>query len=117
MAEHLADLSKVLSIGACSGGEVSTATFGFGDGSYLILMDHGLANLTFLAAAVYVLSNQTPLLGQQPCTEPLDPTVAVRTLRLATSWLAAGGRAGFVPALRMTGQEVMLAGALTAEIC
>ncbi|WP_157520868.1 hypothetical protein [Herbidospora daliensis] len=115
-SERLSQISSKLVVGACSGGEVSTATFAFDDGSFLILMDHGLANLTFFSAALYVASRNSPLLGRPVIGEQVDSVTAARAIRLAVAWVAAGGRAGQVPPLKLTLEELEMASLLVAEM-
>jgi hypothetical protein len=113
---RVADLADKVSLGACSGGEVSAASFAFADGSYLILFDHGLATLTWLVAQLHAISRTTPLLSLPAPADPLAPDVAVRVLRLASSWIAAGGRAGITPPLMMSTEEITAAGVLISEM-
>lgn len=116
MSVRLTQISDVLVLGATSGGEVSAATFAFPDDSYLILTDQGLATLTWLTAQLHVVSRRTPLLGHPPPADPVDPTAAAQTLRLATSRIAGGGRAGVNPSLILGRDELALAGALVREM-
>jgi hypothetical protein len=116
VSARVAELSDVVTLGACRGGEVSAASFAFVDGSYLILFDHGLATLTWLIAQLYAISRTTPLLGLSPPPDPLGPDAAARVLRLASSWLAAGGRAGVSPPLVMSTEEITAAGVLISEM-
>ena len=88
--------------GACSGGEVSAATLGFIDGSYLILVDHGLATLTWLAAGLTVTT--------------ADPAVCARAIRLALARPATRNRAGPTPSLALSSAEIRRAGALVNEM-
>jgi hypothetical protein len=113
---RVAELSAVVALGACSGGEVSAASFTFSDGSYLILFDHGLATLTWLIAELHAISMTAPLLGMAAPTAPLDQQAAARVLRLAASWIAAGGRAGVSPPLRMSTEEITAAGVIISEM-
>ncbi len=116
VSAQVAGLSEKVSLGACSGGEVSAASFTFEDGSYLILFDHGLATLTWLIAQLHAISRSTPLLGLPAPSDPLEPNVAARVLRLASSWIAAGGRAGMCPPLIMSTEEITAAGVLISEM-
>lgn len=116
VSARLAKISERLVLGATSGGEVSAATLAFRDESFLILMDHGLANLTWLIAQLFVVSRTTPLLGHPPPDDPVDAMVAAQTLRLATARISGGGRAGVNPSLVLVGDELALAGALVSEI-
>jgi hypothetical protein len=116
VSTRVAELSEKVSLGACSGGEVSAASFTFDDGSYLILFDHGLATLTWLIAQLHAISRTTPLLRLPAPSDPLDPEVAARVLRLASSWIAIGGRAGVCPPLTMSTEEITAAGVLISEM-
>jgi hypothetical protein len=116
VSARVAELTDVVALGACSGGEVSAASFTFADGSYLILFDHGLATLTWLIAQLHAISRTTPLLGLPAPSDPLEPDTAARALRLASSWLAAGGRAGVSPPLVMSTEEITAAGVLISEM-
>jgi hypothetical protein len=108
--------SDVVALGACSGGEVSAASFTFADGSYLILFDHGLATLTWLTAQLHAITRTTPLLDLPAPSEPREPDAAARILRLASSWIAAGGRARVGLPLVMSTDEITAAGALISEM-
>ncbi|MCX2947045.1 hypothetical protein [Lentzea sp. NEAU-D7] len=116
VSERLSAISEQLEIGATSGGEVCAETRAFADGSYLIMVDHGMANLTWLAASLFVLSRRTTLLGVPPAHAPLDAEIAARALRLSVARIAAGGRAGVVPSLILQPTELSLAGALVREM-
>lgn len=116
VSARLAEISKQLVLGATSGGEVSAATLAFPDGSYLMLTDHGLVNLTWLAAQLFVVSRRTSLMGFPPPEDPVDLTAAAQALRLAVSRISAGGRAGINPSLVLVKEELALAGALVSEI-
>lgn len=116
VSSTIAGLSGRVSLGACSGGEVSAASFAFGDGSYLILVDHGLATLTWLAAQLHAVTRTTPLLGLPAPPDPLEPVTAARVLRLASSWIAAGGRAGVCPPLAMSSGDITASGLIVSEM-
>ena len=116
VSARVAELSNVVALGACSGGEVSAASLAFADGSFLILFDHGLATLTWLIAQLHAISRTTPLLSLPAPPNPLEPEAAARVLRLASSWLAAGGRAGVTPPLVMSTEEITAAGVLISEM-
>lgn len=117
----LASIDAVTAVGACSGGEVTAGTFRFDDGSNLILFDHGLATLTWLAGQLAVVTGNatdaTPLsTGDATVENQADPVLAARTLRLAISRLAAGGRAGVTPPLKLDARETGIAGLLVGEM-
>ncbi|MGW5083059.1 hypothetical protein [Micromonospora echinospora] len=116
VSRRLAEITDSLVLGATSGGEVSTATLTFPDNSYLIMMDHGLSNLTWLIAQLFVVSRRTPLLGHPPPGNPVGITAAAQALRLTTARIAGGGRAGVNPSLVLGRDELALAGALVREI-
>jgi hypothetical protein len=115
VAEQLDGINETLVVGACSGSEVSTATFAFADGSYLILMDQGLATLTWLAAQLYATTRTSMLAGLTPSAESLAPEAAARTLRLGVTWLAVGGRPGKTPPLALSLDEIVIAGHLSTR--
>lgn len=101
--------------GACSGGEVSTATFAFVDESFLILVDHGLAGLTWLGAQLSALTSASPTQIMQPTTR-VPATAAARALRLGVAYTSLGGRAGVLPPMMLPSADLRLAGALVAQI-
>ena len=101
--------------GACSGGEVSAATFGFGDGSYLILVDHGLATLTWLAAELAVLCSDAG--DEQETGDVSVPAeVAARAMRLGAARSAVQIGAGSVPSLLLRGDDMLLASDLVVQM-
>jgi len=101
--------------GACAGGEVSAATFGFGDGSYLVLVDHGLATLTWLAAQLAVLCSDV---SDEPSRSEagISAEVAARAMRLGASRSAVQVGGASVPSLLLGGEDTVVASELVVQM-
>ncbi len=146
ISTQLEELQESVVVGAVRGGDVSAASMRFPDGSHLVVVDHGLSLLTWHAAALIAIRwtptdgedrsshserasaiAKGPRSSRAPGTDsgsgdgdsdspPLARLATARALRLATSRLAVGGRAGVIPPLVLSRKEMEIASRLTFEM-
>jgi hypothetical protein len=109
-------LSSRIAVGAVTEGELSAAVFAYADGSYLIVADHGLMVLTWLAAQLAAVLCDDSRFGLRADIPRIAVADAVAALRLGVARPAVGARAGLVPALTLPEERLALAGALVMEI-
>lgn len=111
ISSALQDLRERLSLGAVRQGLLSAATMKFPDASHLLLVDHGLAALTWFAAGMAMTT-----LAASQSRPPQALQAPAHAFRLATSRLAVGGRAGICPPIVLDAATFGPAGTLTAEM-
>lgn len=103
-------------VGAVRGGEVSAATLRFPDQSHLLLVDHGMAAVTWLAASMVAIIGRDRRDGVSHGDSGEEAHGEACAFRLALSRAAAGGSASLLPPMALSLDELRVAGAFALEM-
>lgn len=103
-------------VGAVRGGEVSAATLRFPDRSHLLLVDHGMAAVTWLAASMVAILGRDRPAGESQSGSGEEALGEACAFRLALSRAAAGGSANLIPPMVLSVDELRVAGAFALEM-